>query len=79
MLASTDVDAVYISLPNSLHAEWTVKAAEACKHVLCEKPFASNSREAEKAVTACEKAGVLLMEAFMYRHHPQQTKAKQII
>jgi predicted dehydrogenase len=79
LLASEDIDAVYISLPNSLHAEWIIKAAEAGKHVLCEKPLTSNVTEAQHAVRACEKAGVLLMEAFMYRHHPQHTLVKELI
>jgi xylose dehydrogenase (NAD/NADP) len=71
LLASEEIDAVYISLPNAMHAEWIIRAAEAGKHVLCEKPLTATVREAERAVRACEKAGVLLMEAFMYRHHPQ--------
>jgi predicted dehydrogenase len=79
LLASDEVDAVYISLPNSLHLEWCIKAAEAGKHVLCEKPLASNAVEAEQAVKACEKEGVLLMEAFMYRHHPQQVKVREVL
>lgn len=79
MLASDEIDAVYIPLPNSLHAEWSVKAAEAGKHVLCEKPIASNSIEAEMVMKACERHEVLLMEAFMYRHHPQHAKIKEII
>jgi xylose dehydrogenase (NAD/NADP) len=73
LLASEEIDAVYISLPNALHADWIIRAAEAGKHVLCEKPLTATVREAEDAVRACEKAGVLLMEAFMYRHHPQHT------
>jgi xylose dehydrogenase (NAD/NADP) len=79
MLASDNIDAVYISLPNSLHAEWSIKAARAGKHVLCEKPLASNSKEAATIVKACEKANVLLMEAFMYRHHPQHAKVREIL
>jgi xylose dehydrogenase (NAD/NADP) len=71
LLASEAIDAVYISLPNSLHAEWIIRAAEAGKHVLCEKPLTATVKEADQAARACEKAGVLLMEAFMYRHHPQ--------
>ena len=79
LLKSDEIDAVYVSLPNSLHAEWTVQAAEAGKHVLCEKPLASDSGEAERVVKACERAGVLLMEALMYRHHPQQAEVREII
>lgn len=78
MLASDEIDAVYISLPNSLHAEWSIKAAEAGKHVLCEKPLASNSKEAKQVVDVCEREGILLMEAFMYRHHPQHAKVREI-
>lgn len=79
MLASDEIDAVHISVPNSLHSEWTVKAAESGKHVLCEKPLAYNAEEAKLAVNACERNGVLLMEGFMYRHHPRHTKVRKII
>ncbi|MDR7402900.1 MAG: Gfo/Idh/MocA family oxidoreductase [Armatimonadota bacterium] len=71
LLADQDVDAVYTPLPNSLHREWTIRAAQAGKHVLCEKPLAVSSREAAEMVDACRRAGVLLQEAFMYRFHPQ--------
>ena len=64
------IDAVYVSLPNSLHHEWTVAALRAGKHVLCEKPIASNAAEAELMFDAAEKAGRVLVEAFMYRSHP---------
>ena len=71
MLASDEVDAVYISLPNHLHAEWSIKALEAGKHVLCEKPFAITLEEVDRMIAAARQTGLVLAEAFMYRHHPQ--------
>lgn len=79
LLEDPDVDAVYIPLPNHLHREWTMKAAEAGKHVLCEKPMALHANEAKEMVEACEKAGVKLGEAFMYRHHPRYDQIKNIL
>jgi xylose dehydrogenase (NAD/NADP) len=71
MLASDKVDAVYISLPNHLHAEWSIRALQAGKHVLCEKPFAISLAEVDAMVAASRSTGYVLAEAFMYRHHPQ--------
>jgi predicted dehydrogenase len=79
LLADADVDAVYISLPNSLHAEWTLRALEAGKHVLCEKPFSRRPDEVERAFDAADAAGLVLMEAFMYRHHPQTKKLREFV
>lgn len=71
MLRSDEIDAVYISLPNHLHCEWTVRALQAGKHVLCEKPFAVTVEEAELMAQTSRETGMVLAEAFMYRHHPQ--------
>jgi predicted dehydrogenase len=71
LLADANVDAIYVSLPNSLHHEWTVLALQAGKHVLCEKPMAANAAESEQMFDEAERAGRLVMEAFMYRCHPQ--------
>jgi D-xylose 1-dehydrogenase (NADP+, D-xylono-1,5-lactone-forming) len=71
MLSSDEIDAVYISLPNHLHCEWSVRAMQAGKHVLCEKPFAISVEEAEKMIRTRDETGTILAEAFMYRHHPQ--------
>ena len=71
LLEDPEVEAVYISLPNGLHAEWVTRAAAAGKHVLCEKTLGMTPDETRVMVGVCERAGVLLMEAFMYRHHPQ--------
>jgi predicted dehydrogenase len=70
LLASPDVDAVYVPLPNALHAPWTLRAIAAGKHVLCEKPFTSNAAEAVEAATAAEASGLVVMEAMHYRYHP---------
>jgi predicted dehydrogenase len=78
LLGDPDLEAVYIPLPNHLHHEWTISAALAGKHVLCEKPIAMNSAQAGEMVEACRSARVLLMEAFMYRLHPlwQEVRAR---
>jgi len=79
LLADPDIQVVYIPLPNHLHREWTIRAARAGKHVLCEKPIAVTAGEAREMVDACRAAGVLLMEGFMYRFHPRTRKIKELI
>jgi D-xylose 1-dehydrogenase (NADP+, D-xylono-1,5-lactone-forming) len=79
LLADPAVDAVYIPLPNGLHAEWTIKAAEHGKHVLCEKPLCPTVREAEDVVAYCRARGLCLMEGFMWPHHPRTHRIRQMI
>ena len=79
LLADPGVEAVYISLPNSMHCEWSIKALEAGKHVLCEKPLSRHTSEVTAAFDAADRAGRLLSEAFMYRHNPQTKRAKQLV
>ena len=79
LLADADVDAIYVSTPHPYHAEWTIKAAEAGKHVLVEKPISVNEYEAQAMIDAAVRNGTFLMEAFMYRCHPQTTKLVELI
>jgi D-xylose 1-dehydrogenase (NADP+, D-xylono-1,5-lactone-forming) len=79
LLADPEIEAVYISLPNTMHAEWSIKAMEAGKHVLCEKPFTRHPEEVEAAFDVAEKTGRLLSEAFMYRHNPQTKRLAQLV
>jgi predicted dehydrogenase len=77
LLEDDEVEAVYISLPNSLHVEWSIRALAAGKHVLCEKPLAALPQDADRAFDAAASAGLVLAEAFMYRHHPQTLRLKE--
>jgi D-xylose 1-dehydrogenase (NADP+, D-xylono-1,5-lactone-forming) len=79
LLADPELEAVYISLPNTLHVEWSIKALEAGKHVLCEKPFTRHPEEAAEAFDVAEREGRLLSEAFMYRHNPQTAKLVELV
>ena len=79
LLEDPDVDAVYISLPNSMHVEWSIRALEAGKHVLCEKPLARAVEPVERAFDAADRAGRVLAEAFMWRHHPQAQRLVELL
>ena len=79
LLADPGVDAVYIPLPNHLHAEWSNRAADAGKHVLCEKPAALNAAETADMIDHCDARGVVFMEAFMYRFHPQWRTVRRLL
>src|SRR5579862_9785067 len=79
LLDDPEIEAVYISLPNTLHAEWSIKALEAGKHVLCEKPFTRHPEEVTAAFDTAERTGRLLTEAFMYRHNPQTAKLAELV
>ena len=79
LIASPEIDAIYIPVPNSEHAQWSIRCAEAGKPTLCEKPLASNAAEAQGMVDAFAQRKVLFAEAFMYRFHPQTERVKQMI
>jgi len=79
LLTDPKIDAIYNPLPNSLHAEWTIRALRAGKHVLCEKPFASNAREAMGMADAAKATGKVLSEGFAYRYHPLTARIKDVI
>jgi predicted dehydrogenase len=79
LLAAPEIDVIYNSLPNRLHAQWTIKALEAGKHVLCEKPLALSIAEVDAMGEAARKHGRVVAEAFMYRHHPQTLKVQELV
>lgn len=79
LLADPGLDAVYISVPNDLHIEWTLRALEAGKHVLCEKPLTTDAAAADEAFALAQRNGVLLMEGFMWRHHPVAVRARELL
>ena len=79
VLADSEVDAVYLALPNHLHAEWSIKSAQAGKHILCEKPVTMNAAELEQVLEVVKAQDVFFMEAFMYRCHPQWQKVREIL
>jgi D-xylose 1-dehydrogenase (NADP+, D-xylono-1,5-lactone-forming) len=79
LLADPEVDAIYNPLPNALHVEWSIKALEAGKHVLCEKPMSRHPEDVERAFDVAEREGRVLEEAFMWRHHPQLQRARELI
>lgn len=79
LLADPDVDAIYNPLPNSMHVEWSIRALQAGKHVLAEKPLSRHPAEVERAFAAAEEAGLVLAEAFMWRHHPQAARAAELV
>jgi predicted dehydrogenase len=79
LLADDDVEAVYVSLPNALHHEWTLRALAAGKHVLCEKPYSRRPAEVEEAFDAADRAGLVLLEALMWRHLPQTERLRALV
>jgi D-xylose 1-dehydrogenase (NADP+, D-xylono-1,5-lactone-forming) len=79
LLEDPEIEAVYISLPNTMHTEWSIRAVEAGKHVLCEKPLSRHPDDVAAAFDAAERAGRLLSEAFMYRHNPQTKRLQELV
>jgi xylose dehydrogenase (NAD/NADP) len=79
LLADDELDAVYVPLPNGLHAEWTTRAADAGLHVICEKPLAVDATEAREVTDHCANRGVTLMEGFMYRYHPRTERVLELV
>jgi len=80
LLADPEIDAIYIPLPNNLHVEWSIKALQAGKHVLCEKPIGMNEHDAKKLMTESKKyPNLKVMEAFMYRHHPRWKRVVELV
>ncbi len=79
LLDDPEIDVIYVSLPNHLHAEWAIRALQAGKHVLCEKPLAISVAQVDAIAAAASKAGKIIAEAFMYRHHPQTIKVKEMV
>ncbi len=79
LVADPEVDAIYIPLPNSLHRDWTIRCAQAGKHVLCEKPLGVSAAECEEMIAACRQHRVVLLEAFMYRFHPRTERVARLV
>jgi len=79
LLADPEIEAVYIPLPNTMHVEWSIRALEAGKHVLCEKPFDRDPEAVARAFDVADREGRLLSEAFMYRHHPQSKRLSELV